>query len=60
MSKPIAMTPERFIQIWQASKLTERSASHQHFLDLCELLDEPKPAAVDPEGTWFTFDRGAT
>ena len=40
------MTPHEFIAKWRASTLTERSASHQHFLDLCEPLDEPKPADV--------------
>jgi len=30
----------------------------QHFLDLCELLGQPKPAAADPEGAWYTFERG--
>ncbi len=44
------MTPYEFIAKWRASTLTERSASHQHFLDLCELLDEPKPAEADPTG----------
>ena len=53
------MTPYEFISKWRASTLTERSASQQHFLDLCELLDEPKPADVDPFGESFCFERGA-
>ena len=53
------MTPHAFIAKWRASTLTERSASHQHFLDLCELLDEPKPADADPTGEWYCFERGA-
>ena len=53
------MTPYEFINKWRASTLTERSASHQHFLDLCELLDEPKPADADPKGDWYCFERGA-
>ena len=52
------MTPHEFIAKWRASTLTERSASHQHFLDLCELLDEPKPAADDPFGATYCFERG--
>ena len=44
------MTPYEFITKWRASALTERSASHQHFLDLCDLLGEPKPADADPSG----------
>ena len=53
------MTPYEFIDKWRASTLTERSASHQHFLDLCELLDEPKPADADPTGETYCFERGA-
>ena len=53
------MTPYEFIAKWHASTLTERSASHQHFLDLCELLDEPKPAEADPTGEAYCFERGA-
>ena len=53
------MTPYAFIDKWRASTLTERSASHQHFLDLCELLDEPKPAEADPTGEAYCFERGA-
>src|SRR5437870_3973182 len=52
------MTPAQFIAKWQAVTLSERSACQQHFLDLCELLDQQKPAEADPEGAWFTFERG--
>ena len=51
------MTPYEFK--WRASTLTERSASQQHFLDLCELLGEPKPADADPFGESYCFERGA-
>ena len=53
------MTPYEFISKWRESTLTERSASQQHFLDLCELLGEPKPAEVDPHGESYCFERGA-
>jgi hypothetical protein len=52
------MTPQQFIAKWQKVTLSERSACQQHFLDLCELLDQPKPAEADPEGAWYTFERG--
>ena len=53
------MTPNEFINKWHASKLKESSASQEHFLDLCRLLDEPTPAEADPLGEWFCFERGA-
>jgi len=54
------MTPQQFITKWQRVQLSERSASQQHFLDLCELLEQPKPAATDPDGTEYTFERGVS
>jgi type II restriction/modification system DNA methylase subunit YeeA len=54
------MTPLEFIAKWKPVTLTERSACQQHFLDLCEVLDQPKPAKADPEGTFYTFERGVT
>jgi len=52
------MTPQQFIEKWRRANLRERSAYQQHFCDLCELLNQEKPAAADPDGTWYTFDRG--
>jgi len=48
-----------FIAKWQRSALTERSAAQQHFLDLCAVLGEPTPATADPEGHFYTFEKGA-
>lgn len=53
------MTPHHFIVKWRQVQLTERSAAQQHFLDLCEVFDHPKPADADPTGEWFTFEKGA-
>ena len=52
------MTPQEFIQRWHNVKLTERSASQQHFLDLCKLVGHPTPAEIDKTGETFTFERG--
>ena len=49
------MTPNQFIAKWKLSTLSERQAAQPHFLDLCELLGEPKPE--DPDG--YCFERGA-
>lgn len=53
------LTASDFVAKWRNVELTERSASHQHFLDLCEVVEHPKPAEVDRAGAWFTFERGA-
>lgn len=54
------MTPQQFITKWTGSELTERQACQQHFLDLCELVNHPKPAEMDKTGASFCFERGAT
>ncbi|KPK65435.1 MAG: hypothetical protein AMK73_02935, partial [Planctomycetes bacterium SM23_32] len=46
-----------FTSKWRRNDLSERSAAQQHFLDLCELLDHPKPADVDATGERFTFEK---
>ena len=53
------MTPYEFIAKWRASELKERSASQEHFIDLCRLLGEPTPAEADPIGETYCFERGA-
>ena len=53
------MTPYEFITKWRASALKERSASQEHFIDLCRLLGEPTPAEADPSGETYCFERGA-
>jgi hypothetical protein len=51
------ITASAFIAKWRDVQLTERPASQQHFLDLCEVVEHPKPAEADPAGEWFTFER---
>ncbi len=55
-----SMHAVEFVDKWRKVDLTERSASQQHFLDLCELFNHPKPAEADPTGEWFTFEKGAS
>ena len=50
------MTPQDFVAKWKKAGLSQRSACQQHFLDLCELLGQPKPAEVDPTGEFYTFE----
>ena len=46
-----------FIRRWKDSELTERAGSQSHFIDLCEILNEPHPAAADPKGGDYAFER---
>ncbi len=52
------MTISEFIKKWSKSQLTEGSAAQQHFLELCELFQHPKPADVDLTGESYTFEKG--
>jgi type II restriction/modification system DNA methylase subunit YeeA len=53
------MTPHEFVTKWQGVELKERSASQSHFNDLCALLGVLEPVSADPQGDWFTFEKGA-
>ena len=52
------MTRQEFVSKGRPGTLTGRAAWQQHCLDLCELLGQPKPAEADPDGAWYTFERG--
>ena len=53
------MNLQEFVNKWDQSKLTESAAAQEHFLDLCALLGQPTPATADPDGSHYTFERGA-
>src|SRR5450759_3356831 len=52
------MTVAEFIAKWRDVDLTERSSSQTHFIDLCRLVGHLDPVSADPQGEWFTFERG--
>lgn len=56
---PTTMTPQQFAHKWRGVTLKERSASQEHFIDLCHLVSHPTPAAHDPNGERFTLEKGA-
>ena len=51
------MTPDQFVAKWKLVDLPERAASQEHFLDLCHLLGQPTPAAEDPTGESYCFEK---
>jgi hypothetical protein len=52
------MTLSEFIKKWSKVQLSERSAAQRHFLELCEVFQHPKPSDADPDGEWYTFEKG--
>ena len=53
------MTIPEFIAKWRKVELKERSAAQEHFLDLCNVFEHTTPAAADPTGESFCFEKGA-
>ena len=48
---------ERFVEKWKDADLSERAASHEHFIDLCRLIAQPTPAEADPIGQDYCFEK---
>jgi hypothetical protein len=46
-----------FAERWKDSTLTERQGAQTHFIDLCEVLAQPHPAADDHRGENYTFEK---
>ena len=53
------MNVKDFVAKWAKVELKERSAAQEHFIDLCNVFDHPTPAAADPTGESFCFEKGA-
>ena len=53
------MTPGAFVAKCVLPSSRNAPRAHEHFIDLCRLLDEPTPAEADPTGDWYCFERGA-
>ena len=54
------LTLADFVARWRAGALTERAAAQSHFIDPCDALGVPRPAAVDQTGASYSFEKGLT
>jgi len=52
------VNPPQFVAKWGGSTRSERAASHEHFIDLCNMLDVQTPNE-DPTGEAYAFEKGA-
>ena len=52
------MTPAEFANKWGHVQLGESAASQSHFNDLCRMIGVKTPVEADPQGEWFTFEKG--
>ena len=46
---PATISAQAFVDKWRGVQL-DRSASQEHFLDLCHLIDHPTPVEADATG----------
>ena len=53
----MVLSPADFVARWKRNQLSERSGSQPHFIDLCDMLGEPHPAAADAVGERYTFEK---
>ncbi|MCK8788066.1 class I SAM-dependent DNA methyltransferase [Roseomonas sp. NAR14] len=53
------MTPDAFVEKWNRNTRPEAAAAKEHFLDLCALLNTPRPND-DPNGSTYAFEKGVT
>ena len=54
------MNPQSFINKWRYKTINEKAFYQSHFNDLCALVDHYTPMDMDPHGTFFCFEAGAS
>ncbi|MGC1159384.1 MAG: type IIL restriction-modification enzyme MmeI, partial [Acidobacteriaceae bacterium] len=54
------LAPSQFADRWRVAALSERSGAQSHFIDLCDMLGEPHPAAADAIGERFAFEKSVS
>ena len=51
------MTPQDFIAKWRRSRGQEAAGAQEWFIDLCRVVGHGTPNELDPQQSWFTFER---
>lgn len=57
---PTTISPQEFVEKWRHVTASESKMAQSHFIDLCHLVGHPTPLEIDPAGSWFTFEAGAS
>ena len=53
----MSLSLAEYVQRWKLNSQSERSGAQSHFIDLCDLLGEPHPAASDSIGERYAFEK---
>jgi len=51
------LTVAEFVIRWKTHDQSEEAGAKPHFLDLCDLLGQPHPAAADSAGENYAFEK---
>jgi hypothetical protein len=51
------LTVADFVHRWKINSQSEKAGAQSHFIDLCDLLGHPHPAAADSTGERFAFEK---
>ena len=51
------MNSDDFVRKWECASQNESQGAHEHFIDLCRLLEVPTPNEADPAGHTYCFER---
>jgi hypothetical protein len=46
-----------FVDYWKVAALTEKQGAQLHFIELCDILNQPRPSENDPNGERYTFEK---
>ncbi len=46
-----------FVNRWKIKSQSERASAQSHFIDLCDMLGEPRPAEGDSAGERYAFEK---
>ena len=53
----MGLSVARFVTRWKIFSQSENAGSQSHFLDMCEMLGQPHPAASDSVGERYAFEK---
>ncbi len=53
----MGLSVAEFVTRWKIFSQSENAGSQSHFLDLCEMLGQPHPAASDSAGERYAFEK---
>ena len=57
---PMPITVAEFVHRWKINSQSERASAQSQFIDLCDFLGQPHPAASDSTGERYAFEKSVS